>query len=551
MKKVLYTTVGLIICLLSYAPHTQARDASAITDWYIKDFQSEIVLNKDSSLDITETIVADCGNLPDKHGIFRMLPTHYQKTANQQVKTPIKLISITDASGSPIKYSATNEADSVTWKIGDPNKTVTGLNTYILHYLVKNTIRFDNSNFDELYWNLNGNFWQIETDHFVGTIKFPNEISQDNAQISVYSGAIGVNTNLLSSYSWLDTNTLQFTSNKMLESGEGITASVTFPKNIILPYTPTFWEKYGQSLFLLLPIFIFWLCLRIWRRFGKDFKLKRTIIAEYEIPDNLSPIELSTLQDNGSLKVNAVTAAIINLAVNGYLKIEQLEKSGLFGKKNYKLIRLEGAKSISEVDKNLLAYLFGGSTEIEIKDLTNKFYSNIPRLKDEANKYLIQSDYIDASGFKWQIAFIVLGILTIVGGFFSISTFLVLLVLSLILSGIIFLIFATLMPKRTMKGAETYLRILGFKLFINKTEKYRANFNERENIFEKFLPYAILFGLTGIWIKNMKSIYGEAYFNSYHPIWFYGAMYTTFNADSLDNLFSDLSNQMNSVIASN
>ena len=111
-------------------------------------------------------------------------------------------------------------------------------------------------------------------------------------------------------------------------------------------------------------------------------------MAEYKIPDNLSPIEFNVLYHNGQLKNEAISASIINLAVKGYLKIEQLEKNGLFGKKNYKLIKLEGNKAISIVDKSLLAYIFGGATEIELKDLMNKFYSNITRLKDESIEFL-------------------------------------------------------------------------------------------------------------------------------------------------------------------
>jgi uncharacterized membrane protein len=554
LYKIKMTAVSLALLAMTIIIPTSihARDASSINDWYIKDFKSEIVVNKDSSLSITEDITADCGNLLDKHGIFRILPTQ-MKVNNNLVKTPVKLESITDFNGNKLKYSVTKDysKNTITWKIGDQNKSINGVNYYRIKYSVKNTIRLtNNGDFDELYWNLNGAFWQIETDKFTGTIKFPAEITEKNTQISAYSGIAGAKTNNSSTYSWLDQSTLQFISSKTLKPDEVITASITFPKNIISPYSPSFIEKYGQLLFFLFPIFIFLLCLNIWRRFGKDFKLNRPVMAEYEIPDSLSPIEFSILYGNGQLRNEAISASIINLAVKSYLKIEQLEKNGLFGKKNYKLIKLEGSKAISTVDKSLLAYIFGGATEIELKDLMNKFYSNITRLKDESIEFLSKENYVDKAGYKWQIGFLVAGIITIFAGIYAFVTLFFTLVSALILSGIILIIFAALMPKRTMKGTETFWKMQGFKLFISMTEKYSANFNEKENIFEKFLPYAMLFGLTSIWINNMKKIYGESYFNTYHPYWFYGPMFVNFDAKAFDGMISDLGREMNSAITS-
>ena len=77
-------------------------------------------------------------------------------------------------------------------------------------------------------------------------------------------------------------------------------------------------------------------------------------------------------------------------------------------------------------------------------------------------------------------------------------------------------------------------------------DKDRAKFYEKENIFEKFLPYAIVFGITELWIKRMKEIYGEEYFAHYAPAWYAGNM-AAFSADSFASAIDSLS----SSIASN
>ena len=72
-----------------------------VTDWYIKDFDSRIIVRSDSSLEITEKITADCGRGVDKHGIFRVLPESVN-VDGKIIRMPVKLISITDFNGKSI-----------------------------------------------------------------------------------------------------------------------------------------------------------------------------------------------------------------------------------------------------------------------------------------------------------------------------------------------------------------------------------------------------------------------------------------------------------------
>jgi len=107
------------------------------------------------------------------------------------------------------------------------------------------------------------------------------------------------------------------------------------------------------------------------------------------------------------------------------------------------------------------------------------------------------------------------------------------------------------MSRKTEAGLKLFRRIQGFKLYMETAEKYRQQFNEKENIFEKFLPYAIMFGMTKQWINKMKDIYGEKYFANYHPVWFYGYAFANFDVNSLNSAISDMSSNMASTISSN
>jgi len=105
------------------------------------------------------------------------------------------------------------------------------------------------------------------------------------------------------------------------------------------------------------------------------------------------------------------------------------------------------------------------------------------------------------------------------------------------------------MPRRTRKGAETLWKIKGFKMFMKTVDKDRAKFYEKENIFEKLLPYAIVFGITDIWIQRIKEIYGEEYFVNYTPVWYVGTE-RYFNAKDFSSNIKDLSSAIATSVSS-
>ena len=114
------------------------------------------------------------------------------------------------------------------------------------------------------------------------------------------------------------------------------------------------------------------------------------------------------------------------------------------------------------------------------------------------------------------------------------------------LSFVIILVFLLLMPRRTEKGAQALWKIKGFKMYMETAEKYRQQFYEKENIFEKLLPYAMVFGIATLWIKKMKDIYGDKYFSSYHPVWLVDSSGSGFDVGS----FSSELNSISSAISS-
>jgi len=530
-----------------------ARDINSITDWYIKDFDTEIIVSADSSLSITENITADCGNLADKHGIFRVLPLE-TKTDKGIIKTPIELISITDFDGNPYNYQTVKDNNTITWKIGDADKTVSGENYYRITYRVKNAIRTLGSDFDELYWNLSGNYWDIDIDQFSAKIIFPDKITKENTQIYYYTGELGSKNTDLATYYWDKDSTLIFYSTTQLISGQGITLSATFPKGIITAYVPSFWEKYGEYFWyfsFLVPLVVLIAWFKIWQKHGKDPKIKSPIPPEFGIPENITPIQMGMIASTGYWDDKFITATIIDLAVKKFIIIEEKEEKILFlSQKKYHLKKAENYKnidSLGKTEKLLLEKLFeSGKDEIKISDLQNKFYKHLPAIKKSAVKDV--EKWIEKNNSS-----VFLGFLAPIIGFLLMFVFLLLglfswqLIVGIIISVFISLFFTIFMPRRTQAGADLMFKIKGFERYMKQAEDYRQQFYEKENIFDKFLPYAIVFGIASLWAKKMQLIYGEEYYKNYHPVWFVGTNYTNFDVDS----FTDQLNSITDSISQN
>lgn len=588
-KKIIF----LVVVFFVFPIFVFAREN--VNYWYIKDFQTEIVLNTDSTAIITEYITADCGESSNKHGIFRILGTQIN-TGKNIIQMPIELISISDFYGKSHKYTIDNDVSShtVTWKIGDSNKTVKGVNYYKIVYKVNNVI-YNQDDFDELYFNILGNFWDMEIDNFNAKIILPQEINQKDIAIDYYMGPQGSKNKNLAIYSWTDENVLEFNSTKTIPKNNGITVSLSMPKNIFAPYSGILpKEDYSTKLIIgktefthlnsinniiniVLLIIALLFCFIIWKKYGDDPEDKRTIIAEYDIPDNLDPLLLGSLWKQGKLKNNFITAAIINFAVKKIIKIEEIDPEkeltesfkkmdkminpiiGLLLKnvlkfaqnlssninapvigKNYVLHRLDNKESegsLGPIEKELLFKIFGIEKFVTLSSLSNKFYKDVRVLQKNTKEKLIELGYIEKIGLKFQITFATIGSIAIfIGSEFAFY--------GLFLSGIVFFIYSFIMPKRTKRGIDLLRQIKGLKLYMEIAEKDRQRFYEKENIFEKLLPYAIVFGMTELWVNKVKMIYGEEQFNAMIPAWYIGS---NFNFSSIDSFTNNFNNIVSSV----
>ena len=146
MRKIIYL---LTTCWLMLATVHPAN--AAVSDYLVNSFDSQIEINQDTPLSVTETIEVFF-NI-QKHGIFRIIPVVYS-AGGKTIKARLIISSITNAQGQPYKYTTSRLNQSLQIKIGDPNSTLTGRQTYVIKYTIKDVL-LSFKDHAEVYWNIN------------------------------------------------------------------------------------------------------------------------------------------------------------------------------------------------------------------------------------------------------------------------------------------------------------------------------------------------------------------------------------------------------------
>jgi len=491
----------------------------------IKDFNSKITVLPDSSIFVEENITYNFEE-SIRHGIYRTIPLLNSKNES----TKIEVVSVLDDNKNPYEFTTDTEDGTFTIKIGSLDKMVSGTKIFNITYRVLGSIAYYDG-FDEIYWNVTGNDWDIPIKKSEARVVLPINVFPLNQDC--YYGPSGGKTKCKITEDGI------FSSGTILNKNEGLTVAVSFPKGAVTVYQPevdsalvkfakTFWPA-------IIPLIVFVFAFIKWLKVGRDPKGKNVIIPQYDVPDNLTPLEVGGII-NEKVKNQNISAEIIYLATKGFIKIKQVDKVeyGLIPQKDYEftLLKEEGLLPNS-FDKKILTAIFEnkgkvGGTSV-LSSLKNNFYTAIKDIDNSVIDMLLNKKYYtNFPKIRLQFGVILLvfwlTFMSLSSGLFGDSTkssmFNIVFILSAISSIIIFVIFNHLMPAKSEKGVSTKEYLLGLKDYLQIAEKDRLHFHnapdKKPEIFEKLLPYAMIFGVEELWAKEFKDIYKGS------PVWYEG-----------------------------
>ena len=293
----------------------------------IDDYQSEIVVNKDGSLNVTETIRVTATGNKIQRGIYRDFPTLYTKKYFIRIELPFTVLSVT-RDGRPEPYYTENRENGVRIYLGNKHLRVPpGEHTYKILYTTNFQLGYFKKH-DELYWNVTGNGWDFPIERVTATVT-PPEIPRDKVTHEAYTGTQGAKHRNVTSSVNAATGSVDFKTTKPLRVHEGLTIVVGFPKGFVREPTAaerqtlyfranlTLWIVLG-GLLLVLGYYIF-----SWIRVGRD-PPGGVIVPLFEPPEDLSPASLRYLWRMDYDRA-CFSAALLNMATKGFLTISESE----------------------------------------------------------------------------------------------------------------------------------------------------------------------------------------------------------------------------------
>jgi len=528
-------TIAPVLLVLLVCAFTGVAQAKS---WRVSDFQDTITVNQDGTAVVTERITLVFEG--EWHGIHRTIPIEYPGPNGTNYELFLAVTSVTDGSGGKLKYDSSTKDGSRDLKIYIPD-AVDATRTVEITYQVRNGTRFFETH-DEFYWNVTGNDWPVPIDHAAATIRFPI-FAAGSLRAQAFTGVYG--STQRDAVAKVDGAEAHFETTSPLPMRGGLTIDIYIPKDVLKEPSALakfFWFIGGNPI-VFLPVVTFFGMFLLWWWKGRDPDPGVSVAPMYDPPPGISPAEAGTLLDD-SIHPRDITSTIIDLAVRGYIKIEETEEKTLvFTHKDYVFHLLKPREQwgadLAPHERVMLENVFAGGTDTRLSSLKNRFYTAVPVIRQDImaalkNKGIYLLDPDSANGYSVVAALAIIapfGILQYLGraDFFNSA---LLLVVCVPLSALIFWLFARVMSAKTVKGARTQIAVLGFQEFMNRVDADRLKVLP-PTTFEKFLPYAMALGVEHHWAQAFAGIVKDppqwyvgpgGYVGGFNPIFFSSSM---------------------------
>jgi uncharacterized protein (TIGR04222 family) len=498
-------------------------------------FDVSLVVQSDGTVQVREDITYDFTDY--SHGIERYIPVRYQVDDTYDRVLTISDVSVSSPSGAPTDLQTEEQGGVYYLRIGSPDQTFIGEQRYVITYDVTGAL---NSFPDhaELYWDAIGTDWRSPILKATVDVKAPAI-----QQATCFYGPQGANS--LCSTSDVGSRVAQF-GQRGLAPGEGMTVAVAMPSSAVTVPPPVLEVRWTpQRAFsadpphvaasvALLVVGVGAVSYLGYRR-GRDRRFRGQVPGlapmpgqegeselrpvgqgaegpvEWLPPDDVRPGLVGTLIDEQA-NVLDVTATIVDLAVRGYIRIDELPREGRFSSRDWQLVQLKAADpSLMQYERTLYDAIFKSSNVVALSSLKQHFRSDLSNVQSQLYDEMVYRRWYnrrpDTTRTSWSVLAIV-AIAAAAGLTYLLARFTTfgLVGIALVVAAIALFVTARFMPARTPAGSAMTARILGFKRYLATAEADQLRFEEPEQVFSRYLPYAIVFGVTDHWAKVFQQL---------------------------------------------
>ena len=555
---------GLLLCVVALGfviPATMlaGRPAAAlplsgqVRQLVIRNFDEQVKVQAEGAIEVTEIIEAQFIGT-NWHGIYRTIPVEYTTSPDLNYTLFLEPISVTDDDAHPLRYEQEKQGRYTRFKIYVPSPN-NSTRTVILRYRVLDALRFFDDH-DELYWNVTGDEWEVPIRAASAHVELPEGVTGLHAE--AFTGAFG--SPAQDAEVEVRGNAVEMHTTVPLSPRQGLTAVVGWDKGLVhAPGELTkFWFTLKSNWPFFVPIGAAFVMFWLWWTLGRDPE-RDTITVQYEPPDKLTPGECGALVDN-EVAMRDITATLVDLAVKGYLTIEQKEDSGLLAFVHHKDYVFHLKKPPAEWsaarahEQEMLEAVFdgGASTDVKLSDLQNHFYTHLPAIRTAVFNALMGDGYYlhrpDTIRKAYLTGGIIIGIVLVkfsrmLGMWSGVAP--LTWVITGFATGAVICGFGWFMTARTITGARTLARVLGFEDFLGRVESDRLErMVKTPEMFEKFLPFAMALHVEKKWVAAFAGMAMQP------PAWYVGNYGGGFQPNLLVNDLSAMSAQAGTVMAS-
>ena len=531
----------------------------------ILSWRSDIAVLPDSTLEVTETLLVRAEGDQIRRGILRDFPTTYVDRRGMRVVTGFDVIEVM-RDGRPEPHRTERLTNGIRVRIGEPEVYLApGEYTYAIRYRTDRQLGFFPDH-DELYWNVTGNGWDFPIDSAAAVVRLPGNVPADAIRVEAYTGPQGAQG--LDWQASTDTGMASFRTTRGLGPREGFTIVASWPKGVVsAPGTGErvryalrdAWPALLATMGLLLLVAYY---IRAWVAVGRD-PPGRIVVPRYDAPQGQSPASMRYLR-RMAYDDRCFAAAVLSLAVQGGLTIEQ-EKSGLLGRKRTYTLHssrpASGGATFSEDEARLHGQLFASSTSVEL-DTKNQVLLNAVKLghMKQLRKQFTPSLFRINGG--WHGGGVVLTLLIGGGliwlanraGFAPTWWFATKPGWIAIGAGVAALLtnlaFGRLLKAPTIAGRAVMDHIEGFRLYLDVAEGDELKLIDEPplttELFERYLPAALALEVEQHWAERFSEVFATQA-ATHSPNWYRGDSWST---RDVARFSSGLGSSFSSAIAS-
>jgi len=535
---------------------------AASADERILEFHSDILVMQDGWIQVTETIRVRAEGDRIRRGIYRDFPTEYYDSLGNRYEVDFEPLAVLrDDEREDFHSQPIDRGQRVYF--GNANRLIPpGVYAYTFRYKASRMLGFFEDH-DELYWNVTGFDWAFPIDQGSATVSFEFDVAPASITHEAYTGPFGATGRDYTSRVDAD-GRVHFAATQPLSPVNGLTIVVGWPKGLVAEPTSATRLAWllADNLNLLVALAGFALLLGyyipVWSRFGKDPEAG-VIVTRYRPPEGFSPASLRYIRQM-YYDDKVMTAAIVNLAVKGYLRIDVNKGSDGFlgfGKEPDQYVLVKAARaaataSLARGEAELLDALFAEGDTVVLEQENHELLGEAK----SAHRKSLSKDY-NQHYFRWNMVLnipaLLIAIVTMIAALHSGPTPLVILVgIGMV---VVLIFFSVIMKSPTLRGRKVLDEVLGFKDYLEVAEKDEMNLRnppeKTPQLFEAYLPYALALGVDQRWSEKFAAVLARVRQpdgSQYSPAWYGGHWDSSSLASTTSRFSSSLSTAVTSSV---